>query len=236
MEGVIQGSPGEEQGRGGAAASEGVMLDPACSYRPVTFYQRRGKRIIDAAVAAAGLLITSPLFALLAIAICLETKGPPFYCSMRTGRHARPFRFIKFRSMVRDAERMRAELEAMNEMDGPVFKIRKDPRMTCVGRFLRRTSLDELPQLVNVLLGEMSLVGPRPPIPEEVAQYEPWQRRRLAVTPGITCLWQVSGRNRVSFAEWMKMDMQYVESISLKTDLKVLLLTVPAVLRGIGAS
>lgn len=212
------------------------MLDPACSYRPVTFYQRHGKRILDGLVAGVALVLTSPLFLLLSIAICLESKGPPFYCSTRLGRCARPFRFIKFRSMVQDAERMKAELEALNEMDGPVFKIRNDPRMTRMGRFLRRTSLDELPQLINVLLGEMSLVGPRPPIPEEVAQYEPWQRRRLAVTPGITCLWQVSGRNRISFAEWMKMDLEYIEDISLKNDMKVLLLTVPAVLRGIGAS
>lgn len=131
---------------------------------------------------------------------------------------------------------MKAELEHLNEMDGPVFKIRHDPRMTRMGRFLRKTSLDELPQLINVLRGEMSLVGPRPPIPEEVERYEPWQRRRLSVTPGITCLWQVSGRNKISFAEWMKMDMEYIDRLGLGIDLKVLALTLPAVLRGVGAS
>ncbi len=222
-------------GPGGVATSP-VDADPALSFVPRTFYQKRGKRMMDVAVSSLALLALSPLFLLLCIAIRLESRGSPFYLSTRLGRQARPFAFIKFRSMVAGADRMKAELEHLNEMDGPVFKIRHDPRMTRMGRFLRKTSLDELPQLINVLRGEMSLVGPRPPIPEEVERYEPWQRRRLSVTPGITCLWQVSGRNKISFAEWMKMDMEYIDRLGLGTDLKVLALTLPAVLRGVGAS
>jgi lipopolysaccharide/colanic/teichoic acid biosynthesis glycosyltransferase len=138
--------------------------------------------------------------------------------------------------MVRDAEQQRDRYLHLNEMDGPVFKIRDDPRVTRVGRWLRRTSLDELPQLISVVRGEMSLVGPRPPIPAEVEQYEPWQRRRLSVTPGITCLWQVRGRNRISFQEWMKLDMEYIDTLSFRTDVGILTATIPAVLRGSGAS
>ena len=221
---------------GGGAAAIAPAGDPALSFVPHTFYQRHGKRLFDLAVASVALLLTSPIFLIVSIAIRIESKGSPFYLSTRLGRHARPFRFIKFRSMVAGADKLKDQLQALNEMDGPVFKIRKDPRMTRMGRLLRRTSLDELPQVINVLLGQMSLVGPRPPIPEEVEQYEPWQRRRLSVTPGITCLWQVSGRNKISFAEWMEMDMEYVDHLGLKTDLKVLALTLPAVLRGVGAS
>ena len=220
----------------GGVATGLVDADPALSFVPRTFYQKRGKRMMDLAVSSLALLLLSPLFLILCIAIRLESRGSPFYLSTRLGRQARPFAFIKFRSMVAGADRMKAELEHLNEMDGPVFKIRYDPRTTRMGRLLRKTSLDELPQLINVLRGEMSLVGPRPPIPEEVERYEPWQRRRLSVTPGITCLWQVSGRNRVSFAEWMKMDMEYIDRLGFGMDLKVLALTLPAVLRGVGAS
>jgi exopolysaccharide biosynthesis polyprenyl glycosylphosphotransferase len=210
--------------------------DPALGFVPRTGYQRCGKRIFDLACATVALLLLSPLFIAIALAIKLETPGPIFYVSTRLGRRARPFPFVKFRSMVRDAERLREQLDALNEMDGPVFKIRNDPRMTRVGRLLRKTSLDELPQLWSVLRGDMSLVGPRPPIPAEVEQYERWQRRRLSVTPGITCLWQVSGRNRISFEEWMRLDAEYVDRLSFGLDLKILFLTIPAVLRGSGAS
>ena len=210
--------------------------DPAFSFVPQGWYQCWGKRLFDLLVSSNGVLLTSPLFLLIAVAIKLETPGPVFYRSTRLGRHGRPFCFLKFRSMRADAEALKAQLAHLNEMDGPVFKVRNDPRMTRVGRVLRRTSLDELPQLVHVLRGEMSLVGPRPPIPEEVAQYEPWQRRRLAVVPGITCLWQIRGRNQISFAQWMRLDMEYIDNLSLALDLKILLLTVPAVLRGVGAS
>lgn len=210
--------------------------DPALSFEPRGFYQRIGKRIFDCAAACLGLLLLSPLFLLIAVMIRLESPGPTFYTSIRLGRCARPFRFLKFRSMYKDAEKLREELEALNEMDGPVFKIQNDPRMTRIGRILRKTSLDELPQLWHVARGEMSLVGPRPPIPSEVEQYEFWQRRRLAVTPGITCLWQVSGRNRIGFDEWMRLDGEYIDRMSFALDLKILFQTIPAVLRGSGAS
>jgi lipopolysaccharide/colanic/teichoic acid biosynthesis glycosyltransferase len=210
--------------------------DPALGFVPGTFYQRCGKRLLDLTVACIALLLLSPLFLLVALAVRLESRGPTFYVSTRLGRRARPFPFKKFRSMVRDAEVQRDRYLHLNEMDGPVFKIRNDPRLTRVGRILRKTSLDELPQLFHVIRGEMSLVGPRPPIPAEVERYEPWQRRRLSVTPGITCLWQVRGRNRISFQDWMRLDMEYIDRMSLGMDLKILVLTIPAVLRGSGAS
>ena len=141
----------------------------------------------------------------------------------------------KFRSMVVDAEDRKAELERLNEMSGPVFKIMRDPRITRVGAFIRKTSIDELPQFWNVFRGEMSLVGPRPPIPAEVARYERWQMRRLSMKPGLTCIWQVSGRNHVDFETWMKLDLQYIDNWSLFLDVKLLARTVPAVLLGSGA-
>src|SRR5690606_10927895 len=147
------------------------------------------------------------------------------------GLHGREFIMYKFRSMVVNAEAMLESLRDKNEVDGPVFKIRHDPRITRVGRFLRKTSLDELPQLWNVLKGEMSLVGPRPPLPSEVAQYAPWQRRRLSVKPGLTCTWQVEGRNQASFEEWVRMDLEYIDRWGLWLDIKLLFKTIPAVLR-----
>ncbi len=194
------------------------------------------KRIVDIAGAAFGLLVASPVMLLAAIAIRVESAGPVFFKQVRAGRHGRKFTMYKFRSMVVDAETLRAKLEHLNEMNGPVFKIKRDPRITAVGRFLRATSIDELPQLFNVLLGDMSLVGPRPPLPSEVGQYEAWQRRRLSVKPGLTGLWQVSGRNQVDFEQWMALDLEYIDNWSLWLDLKILLRTVPAVLRGSGAS
>jgi lipopolysaccharide/colanic/teichoic acid biosynthesis glycosyltransferase len=142
----------------------------------------------------------------------------------------------KFRSMVSNAEELKAQLEAQNEMDGPVFKIKHDPRITRVGRLIRKTSIDELPQLWNVFVGNMSLVGPRPPIPAEVEQYERWQMRRLSMRPGITCIWQVSGRNNIDFETWMKLDLQYIDNWTLFLDIKLLLKTVPVVLLRQGAS
>jgi len=194
------------------------------------------KRLIDIAGASVGLLIAAPVLVATAIAIKLSSPGPVFFKQVRAGRHGRKFTMYKFRSMVVDAEALRAKLEHLNEMDGPVFKIKRDPRITGVGRFIRATSIDELPQLFNVLLGDMSLVGPRPPLPSEVCQYEPWQRRRLSVKPGLTGLWQVSGRNQVDFEQWMALDLQYIDNWSLWLDLVILLRTVPAVLRGSGAS
>ena len=149
--------------------------------------------------------------------------------------NGRLFVMYKFRSMVDNAEQLRFELETLNEMDGPVFKSSRDPRVTAIGKIIRRFSIDELPQLYNVLRGDMSLVGPRPPLPQEVARYERWQRRRLSMKPGITCLWQISGRNQVSFEDWMKLDLTYIDNWSLLLDLKILLKTLPVVLLGKGA-
>ena len=194
-----------------------------------------GKRIFDVLVGAIALVVTSPLFLLVAAAIKLDSPGPVFFRQRRVGLHGRPFWLYKFRSMVAGAERMLGDLQHRNEMDGPVFKMRDDPRVTRVGRWLRRSSMDELPQFWNVLRGDMSVVGPRPPIPGEVKQYESWQRKRLAVRPGITCTWQISGRNEVEFEKWMQLDLHYIENWSLWHDLKIVLLTIPAVFRGRGA-
>lgn len=193
------------------------------------------KRLLDVAVSFVALVLASPLMLLAALAVRLTSPGPAFFVQRRTGLNGRPFSLYKFRSMYVDAEKRRRELETRNEMSGPVFKLRDDPRITPVGAWLRRTSVDELPQLWNVLRGEMSLVGPRPPLPEEVSRYQRWQRRRLSMKPGITCLWQVTGRNRIGFEEWMKLDLAYIDNWSLKLDFKILLQTVPAILTARGA-
>lgn len=194
------------------------------------------KRGLDVAVSASALLCLLPLFALIAVAIRLDSPGPVIFRQQRAGRGGRAFAFYKFRSMTADAEARRAELAALNEQDGPVFKIRADPRITRVGRWLRRSSIDELPQLWNVLKGDISLVGPRSPTLDEVSQYEPWQRRRLCVTGGITCTWQVSGRSQIPFREWMRLDLRYVACRNLWLDLRLLARTLPAVISGRGAS
>ena len=193
------------------------------------------KRVIDFIGAAVMLLIVGPLIMLpVAIAIKLTSKGPVFFAQARCGLHGKKFTMLKFRSMVTDAESLRAGLVSLNEQDGPVFKISRDPRVTALGRLIRRTSIDELPQLFNVLRGDMSLVGPRPPIPSEVVKYAAWQRRRLSMKPGLTCLWQVSGRSRIKFEEWMRLDLAYIDSWSLILDFKILARTVPAVIMGDG--
>ena len=194
------------------------------------------KRLIDLSVAFVALVLTAPLWIAIAAAVRLTSRGPALYRQVRCGMHGRKFVLLKFRTMVENAETMRHEVAHLNVMDGPVFKAPRDPRITGVGRFLRRSSLDELPQLLNVLKGEMSLVGPRPPIPQEVERYEPWQRRRLAMKPGITCLWQVSGRSHLDFGTWMELDLAYIDHWSLWLDLKILVLTVPAVFSGRGAA
>jgi exopolysaccharide biosynthesis polyprenyl glycosylphosphotransferase len=195
------------------------------------------KRTFDVAVSTGLLLLLSPLLLAIAAAVKLGSRGPVLFKQTRIGLSGRRFRLYKFRSMVEDAEARRADVLHLNEMSGPVFKVRNDPRLTPVGALLRRTSLDELPQLFNVLRGDMSIVGPRPPIPEEVAQYEPWQRRRLSMKPGLTCLWQVNGRNQiVDFARWMELDLQYIDNWSLGLDLKIFLRTIPTVLLGRGAA
>lgn len=188
------------------------------------------KRTVDILASSTVLALCLPLFALIWLAIRLDSPGPIFFRQTRSGFNGRRFTLYKFRSMIRNAEERLDELKASNEMTGPVFKMTNDPRLTRVGRILRRTSLDEFPQFWNVLRGDMSLVGPRPPIPKEVEQYEPWQRRRLSMKPGITCIWQVSGRNKIGFEDWMKMDLQYIDCWSLWLDLKILALTVRAVL------
>ena len=192
------------------------------------------KRAIDVVVSAITLLVIAPVIALAAIAIKRSSPGPLFLRQVRCGLHGRRFEMLKLRTMVADAEARRAEILSLNEMDGPVFKIKDDPRVTPVGRFLRRWSIDELPQLWNVLIGDMSLVGPRPPIPSEVVQYETTDRRRLSMRPGLTCLWQVEGRNTIGFAQWVKLDLLYIDTWSVAQDLKILVKTIPAVLRGTG--
>ncbi len=194
------------------------------------------KRVLDIVVSAAGLLLLSPLLALIALLIKATSPGPVLFSQERVGLHGRRFRCHKFRTMVVGAEGMQRDLAHLNEADGPVFKIRNDPRVTPVGRFLRKFSLDELPQLWNVLVGDMSLVGPRPPIPSEVEKYERWQRRRLSMRPGITCLWQISGRSELDFETWMRLDLQYIDHWSLTLDFVILLKTVPAVLSARGAA
>jgi exopolysaccharide biosynthesis polyprenyl glycosylphosphotransferase len=194
------------------------------------------KRLFDIAASAFALWVLSPLLVATAIAIKVTSRGPVFFKQERVGMHGRTFSMLKFRSMVANAEELKLKLMAMNEQNGPVFKIQKDPRITAVGRFIRKFSIDEIPQLINVVRGEMSVVGPRPPLPSEVALYEPWQRRRLSVRPGLTCLWQVSGRNNIGFQDWMYLDMQYIDHWSLGQDFNLILKTVPVVLTGRGAS
>jgi exopolysaccharide biosynthesis polyprenyl glycosylphosphotransferase len=194
------------------------------------------KRCIDVAITAVALLIVGPLVMLpTAIVIRLTSKGPILFRQVRSGLHGKTFTMYKFRSMVSDAEDRRADLDHLNEQGGPIFKIIRDPRLTRVGRFIRKTSIDELPQLFNVLRGDMSIVGPRPPIPSEVAKYDRWQRRRLSMKPGLTCIWQVSGRSNLDFETWMKLDLQYIDQWSLALDLRILAKTIPAVITGHGA-
>jgi len=193
------------------------------------------KRAIDLTVSSLIFVATLPLQLLAAIAIKLSSPGPVYFRQTRCGLNGRHFLLLKFRTMYEGAEDHLHEISHLNEMTGPVFKASKDPRLTLVGRILRRLSIDELPQLWNVIRGNMSLVGPRPPLPEEVARYAPWQRRRLSMAPGITCLWQVSGRNELDFDRWMELDLKYIDTWSPMLDLKILLKTVPAVLSGRGA-
>jgi exopolysaccharide biosynthesis polyprenyl glycosylphosphotransferase len=194
------------------------------------------KRAFDLVASAAILLLSSVALVAVAIAIKLDSPGPVFFRQRRVGRNGREFSMLKFRSMHVDAEAQLAALRVQNEVSGPVFKMRDDPRVTRVGRFLRRTSLDEFPQFLNVLFGDMSVVGPRPPIPGEVQQYRRWQRRRLSVKPGITCLWQISGRSSIGFDRWMELDLEYIDNWSLWGDVLICLKTVPAVIAARGAS
>jgi exopolysaccharide biosynthesis polyprenyl glycosylphosphotransferase len=194
------------------------------------------KRIMDIILSLVGLIVLSPLLVIVALVVRFTSPGPVLFAQERVGMNKRLFKLYKFRSMYMDAEKRRRELEHLNEMDGPVFKMKNDPRVTPIGRFIRKTSIDELPQLLNVLRGQMSLVGPRPPLLAEVDRYEWLYRRRLSIKPGITCLWQISGRNEISFKQWMEMDKAYIDNWSLWLDIKILAKTIPAVLFSRGAS
>jgi len=188
------------------------------------------KRVIDIVGAVLGLVLSIPFYLLTSILVKLSSKGPVVYKQERCGLYGRKFVLYKFRSMIDGAEDVLWEIKHLNEMKGPTFKMHNDPRVTRLGRFLRKMSMDELPQFYNVLKGDMSLVGPRAPLPEEVREYTPWQKRRLSVKPGITCLWQISGRNKIDFHEWMKLDLKYIDNWSLWLDFKILLMTVPTVI------
>ncbi len=193
------------------------------------------KRVIELALIVIGLPLLVILFALTSILIKLDSPGPVLFRQRRVGKDGREFDIYKFRSMVSNAEQMKVELVDLNEASGPLFKIKNDPRVTWVGRFLRRTSIDELPQVINIVRGEMSLIGPRPGTPEEVAQYEPWQRARIAVRPGMTGMWQVSGRSTLPFEEMVLLDIYYIENWSLSLDIQIMLRTIPHILLGSGA-
>jgi len=185
------------------------------------------KRLIDIVGSLCGIILLSPLFLIVAILIKLEDpKGKVFFAQERNGKYPKTFKMYKFRSMVHNAEDLLKDLMDRNEQTGPVFKINDDPRITKVGKFIRKTSIDELPQLFNVLKGDMSLVGPRPPIPHEVDQYNSYQMQRLAVKPGLTCIWQVSGRNNIGFDEWVEMDIEYIKTRNLWLDIKLIFKTV----------
>ena len=203
---------------------------------PANVWQLMIKRLLDFGVAAAALVVLSPLFLAVMIVIKMTSKGPVFFKQERSSLNGRKFTFYKFRTMGEDAGERLEELRKYNEMGGPVFKMTHDPRVTPIGKWLRKFSLDELPQLYNVLKGDMSIVGPRPPIPSEVEKYAPWQRRRLSMSPGLTCLWQVGGRNKITdFDEWMRLDLRYIDEWSLWLDLWIFLKTIPVVFFAHGA-
>lgn len=193
------------------------------------------KRIMDIICSAAALIILSPIFLITAIAIKYEDGGTVFFTQSRVGKHEKPFTIYKFRSMCMNAETMLENLQQFNEAGGPAFKMANDPRLTKVGNWIRTYSIDELPQLVNILKGDMSIVGPRPPLPNEVAQYNTYQKQRLLVKPGLTCYWQCGGRSHIGFDEWMQLDMRYIEERGFFKDIEIILRTVPAVFRHTGA-
>ena len=220
---------------GGEAPPQGRWLDRRQVLDRRLYWM--GRRTQDLVLSAAALALLWPLMGLVALAIWLDSPGAsPIFVQERVGRDGRLFRFYKFRSMVPDAEARLAGMLDQNEMDGPVFKIRDDPRVTRVGRFLRRTGIDELPQLVNILKSDMSIVGPRPALPREAAQYTDYERQRLYVTPGLTCYWQIMPhRNQLSFAQWVELDLQYIQERSFWLDWKIIFKTFRTVLRMYGA-
>jgi exopolysaccharide biosynthesis polyprenyl glycosylphosphotransferase len=194
------------------------------------------KRTFDIALSSILLIILLPLFLLVSVLIKLDSRGPVFFIQERVGLNKRRFHLFKFRTMIQDAEHLRDQLAELNEVSGPVFKIKHDPRLTRVGKWLRKLSIDELPQLINVFIGEMSLVGPRPlPVVDYNGFNKDWYNRRFSVRPGITCIWQINGRNNISFDRWMELDMNYIDNWSLSLDLKIILKTIPAVVSCKGA-
>lgn len=231
--GVISQEHEKQQGRSGFALIE---QNPFITYKniPDDYMGMKLKKAFDFFFSCTAIMLVSPVFLIIAIAIKLEDGGPVFFEQKRVGLNGRFFPIFKFRTMVINAEELQVTLLGQNEQKGPVFKISKDPRVTRVGWFLRKTSLDELPQFFNVIRGEMSVVGPRPPIPSEVEKYQSWQKRRLSMKPGITCTWQVSGRNNIPFEEWMKLDMEYIDNWSLTRDVILVLKTIKVILRGTG--
>ena len=198
--------------------SEVVITDITIGYK---FF----KRVIDVVCSLVGLLVLSPVLIVISILIKLESDGPIIFSQDRIGYKGEKFKMYKFRSMVVNAEELKKKLAEQNEMSGPMFKMKNDPRVTKVGKFIRKTSIDELPQLINILKGEMSLVGPRPSLPKEVKEFEPWMMERLEVKPGLTCYWQVSGRNDIDFEDWMKLDIKYIRERSFLLDIKLIFKT-----------
>ncbi len=226
-----------EQARVGRTERVRVSSRPNLrAYVPESRFYLIAKRTLDIVLSSVALVVLLPFLLVVAAIIYLDDpRGDPIFVQDRVGKNGKHFRFLKFRSMVANAEERLEELKDLNEMDGPVFKIRDDPRVTRFGRFIRRTSIDELPQLINIILGDMSLVGPRPPLPREVEQYGTYEMQRLLVKPGLTCYWQARGRNEIKFRQWMELDMKYVYNHSLWIDIKLLFLTVRSVLTGKGA-
>lgn len=204
---------------------ERIEVDSQTQEKESTLYNFT-KRLIDIIGSSLGVIALSPLFLVVAILIKKESEGPVIFSQDRIGKNGVSFKMHKFRSMVQNAEELKEKLKEQNEMSGPMFKMKEDPRVTRVGKFIRKTSIDELPQLINVLRGDMSLVGPRPSLPKEVKEFEPWMMERLNVKPGLTCYWQVSGRNNIDFEDWMKLDIKYVRERNTLTDLKLIFKTV----------
>ena len=207
-----------------------LKAQPVKSHRMYTLI----KRFVDMLISFFTIVAFLPVFFIIAVAIKLDSKGPIIYMQQRIGKDGKPFKMYKFRSMCVDADQKLSELKALNERDGPVFKIANDPRVTRVGKFIRKTCMDELPQLLNILKGEMAIVGPRPPLPNEVEEYTPYQMKRLSITPGLTCYWQVSRRDTVTFEKWVELDLKYIQERSLWVDFKIVLRTVPVALFGKG--
>lgn len=194
------------------------------------------KRLMDIVCSLCGLIILLPVFIVVSVLIKIDSAGPVLFKQNRVGKNGKIIKMYKFRSMVENAEEIKCELMDQNEMDGPMFKIKSDPRVTRVGKFIRKTSIDELPQLINILKGEMSLVGPRPSLLDEVEKFEPWMKERLTVKPGLTCIWQINGRNHIKFNEWMQMDIKYVRERCILLDIKLIIKTFSVFLGDVNAS